>query len=85
MRPDHQPSAWVSISDYARTYGLSRSTVYLLLKRGALEHYRVLSVVRIKDAPPDRHQPKQPQNENHVSSEIVQQPRTPLYSHAQPI
>lgn len=56
MRNDaRQPSAWVSISEYSRRYGLTRNTVYRLISIGQLESYRVLKIVRVKNLPPDRH------------------------------
>ena len=56
MRNDaRQPAAWVSISEYARLYGLTRNTVYKLLENQSLETYRVLKVVRIRNTRPDQH------------------------------
>ena len=52
---------WLSISDYARAYGVDRSTVYKFLDAGLLETYRVrlegILVVRIRNVPPDRQAP----------------------------
>lgn len=48
---------WLSISAYARTWGLTRNTVYKLLENGNLETYRVLTVVRIRNVSPDEHSP----------------------------
>ena len=52
------PPIWVSISAYARLYGLTRNTVYKLLAAHLLEVYQlagVVDVVRIRNAPPDQH------------------------------
>lgn len=46
---------YLSITKYAKRYGVDRHTVYKWLELGVLEHYRVLTVIRIKDAPPDQH------------------------------
>jgi hypothetical protein len=52
---------YLNVSEYARAYGVDRSTVYKFLAAGLLEHYRVkvddhgLLVVRILNLPPDRH------------------------------
>lgn len=43
---------WVSISAYARIYGVDRRTVYKWLDAGLLTVYRVDRVVRIKALPP---------------------------------
>jgi excisionase family DNA binding protein len=43
---------WVSISQYARLYGIDRRTVYKWLDAGLLTVYRVDRVVRIKALPP---------------------------------
>lgn len=56
--------AYLSISAYSRTYGVSRNTVYRLLEEGRLETWRVLTLIRIKNVPPDRHTPHQ--GEPHV-------------------
>lgn len=56
MRNDaRQPAVWVSISEYARLYGLTRNTVYKLLDNHSLETYRVLKIVRIRNVAPDQH------------------------------
>lgn len=51
--------SWLSVSEYARTYGVDRSTVYKFIDAGLLDYYRVqapgLLVVRIRNLPPDRH------------------------------
>ncbi len=53
MRNDaRQPAAWVSISAYARNWGLCRNTVYRLIRLEQVETYRVLKVVRVKNQPP---------------------------------
>lgn len=56
MRNDaRQPAAWVSISEYARNYGLSRSMIYTLIENGKLENYRIDNVVRVRNVRPDQH------------------------------
>jgi excisionase family DNA binding protein len=49
---------YLSIAGYARTYGISRHTVYKWLEAGVLQTYRVDTLVRIKNVPPDEHQEK---------------------------
>lgn len=44
---------WVSVTDYAIIYGLSRSKVYLLLAEGLLRTYAVGELRRIRNAPPN--------------------------------
>lgn len=59
-RNDARPppgAVWISISAYARAWGLTRNTVYKLLENESLETYRVLKVVRIKNLRPDAHRP----------------------------
>ena len=52
---------WLSVSEYARAYGVDRSTVYKFMDAGLLDYYRVqipgMLVVRIRNLPPDRHLP----------------------------
>ncbi len=49
---DPQPQ-WVSLSVYARIYGLDRATVYRLLRlTGVLDTYTVGSLRRIRNVPP---------------------------------
>jgi len=55
---------WLSLSAYARTYGLSRHTVYRLLEEHALETYRIFKVVRIRNLPPPAHQPTDEQDDD---------------------
>lgn len=44
---------WVSVSEYARIYGVDRATVYKWLKHGGiLETYRVGSLRRVRHVPP---------------------------------
>jgi excisionase family DNA binding protein len=43
---------WVSISGYARIYGVDRSTVYKWLEAGILDAYRVGRCIRLKNQPP---------------------------------
>jgi len=44
---------WLSISAYARAYGVDRRTVYKWLHARILVTYRVGVLVRIKDQPPE--------------------------------
>jgi len=58
------PADWVSISEYARRYGVDRSTVrkwlsvpavetpQRSLSNGILEFYRAPAVIRIRNVPP---------------------------------
>ena len=55
---ERQTNQWLSIGAYARTYGLSRQTVYKLLQAELLETYTVLSVRRIRNRPPNDHHQK---------------------------
>lgn len=43
---------WLSISAYARYYGVSRHTVWKWLQGGLLELYRVGRCVRVRHQPP---------------------------------
>ena len=43
---------WLSVSAYARTYGIDRSTVYKWLADGLLITYRVGRLIRVKDQRP---------------------------------
>lgn len=43
---------WLSISAYARAYGVDRGTVYKFLEANLLIHYRVARLIRIRDQPP---------------------------------
>lgn len=45
---------WLSVSAYARKYGVDRNTVYKWEALGLLELYRVGAVVRIKDQKPTK-------------------------------
>lgn len=46
--------SWISISQYARIYGVSRPTVYKWLRAGLLETWRVRRCVRVKNQEPRR-------------------------------
>lgn len=51
-----QPAAWVSISEYARLWGVNRNTVAKWVKLEAIEHYRKGAIVRVKNqSPTDEH------------------------------
>lgn len=43
---------WVSVTDYARIFSVSRPTVYKWIEGGLLVTYRVEQVLRIKNQPP---------------------------------
>ena len=45
---------WISISDYARKYGITRHTVYKFIGAGVVRFYKVGSLTRIYDAPPQQ-------------------------------
>lgn len=46
-------NAWLSVSAYARVWGVSRRTVYKWLDEGLLDSYTAPpSVIRIKNTPP---------------------------------
>lgn len=46
---------WLSISAFARRYGVDRGTVHKWLNQKLLDHYRVGLIVRVKNIPPDQH------------------------------
>lgn len=69
-KPDHRPipleapltdtvtelPAWLSVSAYARTYGLTRNTVYKLLEHQLLQVYTLtgtVDVIRIRNRAPN--------------------------------
>ncbi len=54
---DPQPE-WLSVSDYARVYGVDRGVVYKWLRAEILEVYRVERILRIRNIPPDGHRPR---------------------------
>lgn len=43
---------WVSISDYARIYGIDRATVYKWLRADLLVVYQVGTLRRLRNLPP---------------------------------
>jgi excisionase family DNA binding protein len=45
---------WLSISAYARAYGIDRGTVYKWLEARVVISYRVGRLIRIKDEPPQQ-------------------------------
>lgn len=55
-RPSVSIKDWLSISAYARAYGIDRGTVYKFLEANLLIYYRVERLIRIKDQPP-QHKP----------------------------
>jgi excisionase family DNA binding protein len=50
--PRPEPARWISISQYARLYGVSRPTVYKWLKAGLLETWKVGQCVRVLNRRP---------------------------------
>lgn len=54
---ERSTNAWLSVGAYARTYGLTRQTVYKLLDANLLETFTILGLRRIKNLPPDHHLP----------------------------
>lgn len=50
-------AGWLSISAFARKYGVHRHTVAKWLRERLLETYRAKSVIRIRDLKPDDHRP----------------------------
>jgi len=50
-------SAYVSISTFARIYGIDRGTVYKWLRAHMLETYKLGKVLRIRNLAPDQHHP----------------------------
>lgn len=51
-RATDPPVEWLSITDYATVYGVSRTTVYKWLKAGLLETYQRADLIRIRHRPP---------------------------------
>jgi predicted site-specific integrase-resolvase len=49
---DRVTPEWLSLTAYARVYGVDRATVYKWLDAGLLETYTVLGLRRIKHQPP---------------------------------
>jgi hypothetical protein len=51
-----QGQGWLSITEYAKEYGVERSTVYKYMDAELVDYYRVrapgLLVVRIRNTPP---------------------------------
>lgn len=54
---DDQPD-WLSISAFARKYGIDRTTVYKWLSCELLLTYRVGNLLRVRNLPPDQHAPQ---------------------------
>lgn len=54
-RASDPPPEWVSISEFARRYGVARGTVYKWLAEEILVVYRVGSLIRVRNIPPDAH------------------------------
>lgn len=53
-----EPSDWLSIAKYARTYGIDRGTVRKWLDAHLLETYRQDNILRIRNLPVDQHHPR---------------------------
>lgn len=54
-QPRPEPN-WLSVTEYAASYGIDRSTVYKWLAAQLLETYREGTILRIKNLPIDQHQ-----------------------------
>lgn len=57
---DARQDAWVSISAYARLYGVHRNTAAKMVKEGTLKVWRAGKTVRIRNVPPDKQQRSEP-------------------------
>lgn len=51
---------WVSITEYATLYDVSRTTVYKWVDAGLLETFQVEKTVRVRNRPPVSPSPVQP-------------------------
>lgn len=56
-RETDPPADWVTISAFARRYGIDRHTVYKWLDARILQTYAVGKLLRIRNLPPDQHRP----------------------------
>jgi hypothetical protein len=56
-RADDPPAEWVTVTAFALRYGVDRSTVYKWLDSELLLTYRVGKLLRIRNLPPDAHEP----------------------------
>lgn len=54
-RASDPPSEWISVPAYAAKYGADASTVHKWLKADVLIHYRVGTLIRVRDLPPNVH------------------------------
>lgn len=54
-RANDPPPDWISISAFARKYGVDRSIVYKWLRAQVLDTYEVGTLLRIRNLPPDQH------------------------------
>ena len=52
---DRNQPEWVSVTKFARKYGVDRGTVYKWLDNGVLKSYKQGGVRRILDIRPDLH------------------------------
>lgn len=52
MTPKRHEREWLSVSAYARKYGIARVTVYKFIRTDNVEHWQIGRVLRIKDRPP---------------------------------
>jgi len=55
-RDTDPPAEWLSVTAYARVHGVSRRTVQKWLRAAILKTYRVGTLIRIRNIPPDEHQ-----------------------------
>lgn len=49
------PAEYVTVTEFARRYGVGRDTVHKWIGAGILRFYRVETVVRVRNLPPDQH------------------------------
>lgn len=56
-RATDPPADWLSVTDYARVHGVSRTTVNKWMRAAILQTYRVGKLIRIRNIPPDEHAP----------------------------
>lgn len=54
-RTDDPPPDWVSITEFAQRYGVTRGKVYEWLAAKILWTYQVGTLTRIRNLPPDDH------------------------------
>jgi hypothetical protein len=60
---------WLTRRAYAVKYGVSRRTVWKWLDAGILESFRVGTLTRIRDLPPDQHKKSSDMNAQPCTTE----------------